>query len=112
MNKFLKSVLKTAVCVMDQYVEQVDRASSRVSDEVSDLVDRSKKMVGVREDHTLRRVLSFAAGVGLGVGAGMLLAPASGSQTRRSIKEKAEDIGTRAGRRFRGSEGSTVANVG
>ncbi len=112
MNRFLKSALKTAVCVMDQYVEQVDRASNRVSDRVSDLVDRSKKMAGVREDHTVRNVLFFAAGIGVGVGTGMLLAPASGSELRSSIKEKVHEIGSQAERRFRTSVGSAVADVG
>ncbi len=112
MNKFLKSALKTAVCVMDQYVEQVDRASNRVSDSVSDLVDRSKEIVGVREDHTVRNVLYFAAGIGVGVGAGILLAPASGSETRSSIKERVQEIGSQAERRFRASVGSPVADVG
>ena len=91
MNRFLNSLMKTAVCVANQYYEQVDRASERVSD----LVDRGRDLV--REpDHTLRNVVSFAAGVGVGVGAGLLFAPASGSDTRSSIKEKVQNIGSRA----------------
>lgn len=95
MNKFLKSLLKTAVCVMDQYSDQVDRASDRVSryvDRGKDLVDRGKEMVHSREDHGLRNVLCFAAGLGVGIGAGVLFAPASGREVRRSIKEKVQDI--------------------
>ena len=45
-----------------------------------------------REDHTFRYLVSFAAGVGLGVGAGMLLAPASGVDLRSSISDRVKDI--------------------
>lgn len=72
MNKFLKSLLRTAVYMMDQYYEHVDRAS----DHVSDMVDRSREVI-YPENHELGKILSFAAGVGVGIGAGVLLAPAS-----------------------------------
>lgn len=98
MNNFLKSVLRTAVCVMDQYYEQVYRASDRVSgmvdrgrDRVSELVDRGREVI-YPEKHELRNVLSFAAGVGVGIGAGILLAPASGKEIRSSIKERVQSI--------------------
>jgi gas vesicle protein len=84
---------------MDQYSEQVDRASDRVANRVSDYVDRGKdwvdrgrEIVHRREDHGLRTALSFAAGLGVGIGAGILLAPASGREIRSSIKERVQDI--------------------
>lgn len=98
MNKLLKSLLRTAVCMLDQYSEQVDRASDRVSgmvdrgrDRVSEMVDRGREAI-YPENHELRNVLSFAVGVGVGIGAGLLLAPASGKETRSSIKEKVRSI--------------------
>lgn len=98
MNKFLKSLLRTAICVMDQYSEQVDRASDRVSgmvdrgrDRVSEMVDRGREVI-YPENHELRNILSFAAGVGIGIGAGILLAPSSGKEIRSSIKEKVRNI--------------------
>jgi hypothetical protein len=87
-NSVLKSLLKTAVYVMDQTAEQVDR----VSDRASEIADDARTAI-FPEDHTLRHVLLFAAGVGVGVGAGLLLAPASGEETRNSITEKVQDIG-------------------
>jgi hypothetical protein len=87
-NSLLKSALKTAVYVMDQTAEQVDRASDRASE----FADDARNMI-YPEDHTLRHVLLFVAGVGVGVGAGMLLAPASGAETRSSITDKVQDIG-------------------
>ena len=87
MNKFLKSLLRTAVCIMDQYSEEVDRASDRVSE----MVHRGREAI-YPENHELRNVLSFTAGVGVGIGAGVLLAPASGKEIRSSIKEKVRNI--------------------
>ncbi|MFZ0860205.1 MAG: YtxH domain-containing protein [Candidatus Sulfotelmatobacter sp.] len=87
-NSILKSLLKTAVCIMDQTAEQVDRASDRASQ----MADDARTAIFPEEDHTLRNVLMFAAGVGVGVGAGLLLAPASGEEIRNSIGEKVQDI--------------------
>lgn len=91
MNKYLKLLLKTAACVVDQSVTQMDRASERVSG----LVDRGKEMIHP-EDHRLRNALSFAAGVGVGVGAAILFAPASGKETRSSITQQMQQIRARA----------------
>lgn len=85
-NSILKSMLKTAVYVMDQAGDRVDRATDRASD----FADDARSIF--EEDHTLRNVLLFAAGVGVGVGAGLLLAPASGQEIRDSIGEKVQDI--------------------
>jgi len=106
LNNLLKSILKTAV----YFIEQSDRVASdlrdRVSDEYdgasdrsSDLRDRARDLYA-GESHTLRNVLTFAAGVGVGIGAGMLLAPASGEEIRGSISDKVQDIGDRVRDRF------------
>jgi hypothetical protein len=87
-NSILKSLLKTAVYVLDQTAEQVDRASDRASQ----FADDARTAIFPEEDHTLRNVLVFVAGVGVGVGAGLLLAPASGEEIRNSIGEKVQDI--------------------
>ena len=87
-NSILRSLLKTAVYIMDQTAEQVDRASDRASE----IADEARTAIFPEEDHTLRNVLVFAAGVGVGVGAGLLLAPASGEDIRNSISEKVQDI--------------------
>ena len=91
MNKYLRLLLQTAACVMDQSAAQVDRASDRVSE----LVDRGKKIIH-HEDHRLRNVLSFAAGLGVGLGAAILFAPASGEATRGSITQQMQQIRARA----------------
>jgi gas vesicle protein len=91
-NKYLKFVLRTAMNLIDEYSDQVERASDRVSG----LVDRGKEMIYPEPDHTLRNVLSFAAGIGVGVGAAMLLAPSSGSELRQSIRDRVYGSSTEA----------------
>ncbi len=99
MTKLLKSILKTAVYILDQAdsaaADMRDRVTDqvdRVSDQVSDITDRGRKVI-YGEDHKLRNVLTFAAGLGIGLGAGVLLAPASGEETRSSMRDKVQDIG-------------------
>ena len=101
MTKLLKSILKTAVYILDQTenaTEDIrDRVSDhvdRVSDQVSDITDRGRKAI-YGENHTMRNVLTFAAGLGIGIGAGVLLAPASGEEIRNSVRDKVEDISDR-----------------
>jgi gas vesicle protein len=106
MNNLIKSILKTAVYFLDQTDRFTDDLRDRVSDtvergrdRVSDLRDRAQELYE-GEDHTMRNVLTFAAGVAVGVGAGMLLAPASGEEIRGSIGDKVQDIGDRVRDRF------------
>lgn len=87
-NSVLKSLLKTAVYIMDQSTEQAERVSERASQ----MADDARSAIFPEEDHTLRNVLMFAAGVGVGVGAALLLAPSSGEELRNSIGEKVQDI--------------------
>jgi hypothetical protein len=108
-SNLLKSILKTAVYILDQTegaaADVRDRVSERmyrVSDRVSDLADQGRDVL-YGEDHTLRNILLFAAGVGVGVGAGVLLAPSSGEELRSSMREKVEDIGDRVRERFSSS---------
>lgn len=102
MNRLYKALLKTAACVLDQYSVQVDRAANRVSgfvdeasDRASDLVDQGREMIQP-PDHTMRNALTFAAGLGVGIGAAILFAPTSGAEVRDSIKEKVQNIRGRA----------------
>lgn len=96
LNRLIKSLLKTAVYIMDQTADQMDRVSDRASDlagQAKSVVDDARNSIAPREDHTVRNLVSFAAGIGLGIGAGILLAPASGAEVRSSIGEKVQNIG-------------------
>ena len=87
-NGFVKSLLKAAVYILDQTAEQVDPASDRASP----IPNGAKSAVYPEENHTLRNILSFAVGLGLGVGAGILIAPASGEEIRSAIGDNIHDI--------------------
>lgn len=84
LNKLLKSVLKTAVYLMDETADQMDRVSERASS----IADNARNVIVPRESHGLRNFISFALGVGVGVGAGLLLAPSSGEELRNSITDR------------------------
>ena len=106
MNKLLKSVLKTVMYLMEQTEnvaedmrDRVAEGVDRAGDRVSDLRDRAQDYYA-GEDHTLRNVLTFAAGVGVGIGAAILFAPASGEEIRSQIGERVQDIGERVRDRF------------
>ncbi len=118
LNNLVKSILKTAV----HFLEQSDRVASDLrdrvadgyesaADRVSDLRDRAQDLYE-GEDHTLRNVLVFAAGVGVGIGAGMLLAPASGEEIRGSIGDRVQDISDRVRDRFSSETGRATGTEG
>ena len=88
LNNFLRSVLKTAIYVIDSTADSVDR----VSDRATRVADNARDVIYPDRNDTLRNVLAFAAGVGVGVAAGVLLAPQSGEELRGSISDRVQDI--------------------
>jgi len=113
MNNLIKSILKTAVYFLDQTDRFADDVRDRVadaSDRLSDLRDRATEIYE-GPSHTGRSVLMFAAGVGVGIGAAMLLAPSSGEELRSQIGQKVQDIGDRVKSRF-SSSGSATGTEG
>jgi hypothetical protein len=95
-NRFLKSLLKEAVYILDQTAEQVDPASDRASP----IPNGARSAIYPEENHTLRNILSFAVGLGLGVGAGILFAPASGEEIRSAIGDNIHDISSKVKERI------------
>ena len=95
MNKFLRALLRTGIHLL----EQSDRVTT-LKDRVEDLIDRTGRAIRGKQDHTVRNAVSFAAGIALGVGVGMLVAPASGEETRSSIAGKVQDMGDIVRERF------------
>jgi gas vesicle protein len=106
MNKLIRSILKTAVYFLDQtdrftsdVRERVADGVDRAADRVSDLRERAEDLYS-GDDHTVRNALTFAAGVGVGIGAALLFAPASGEEIRGQIGDKVHDIRDRVRERF------------
>lgn len=109
-NSILRSLLKTAVYIMDQSAEQIDRASERaadLADQAKSAVADARSAIYPEEDHTMRNVVAFAVGVGVGVGAGILLAPSSGREMRDSISDRVQNIGERVRSRVTGTRYAT-----
>jgi hypothetical protein len=88
LDKFVKSILKSVVYIMDEASDRVDR----VSDRASEFAANTRSVIYPNEGNTLRNVVSFAAGVGVGIAAGLLLAPSSGEELRNSIGDKVQNI--------------------
>ena len=89
LDKVLKTILKSAVYIMDETADRVDRVSSRASE----FADNTRSVIYPNEGNVLRNIMSFAAGIGVGIAAGMLLAPSSGEELRGSISDKVQNIG-------------------
>lgn len=87
-DRFLKSILKSVVYIMDETADRVDRVSNRASE----FADNTRSVIYPSEGQTLRNIVGFAAGIGIGVAAGLLLAPSSGAELRSSIGDKVQDI--------------------
>ena len=89
LDKWVKSILKSAVYIMDETADRVDRVSSRASD----FAENTRSVIYPNEGHVMRNIMSFAAGVGVGIAAGMLLAPSSGEELRNTLSDKVQNIG-------------------
>ena len=84
MNRILKSLLRAGVDLLEQ-----PPVRDNIRETAADLLRRRIR----GKDHTLRYVLTFAAGVGVGIGVSMLTAP--GAQSRSTIAGKVQDVGNR-----------------
>jgi hypothetical protein len=90
-DRFVKSILKSIVYIMDETANRVDR----VSDRASELAENTRSVIYPSEGRKLRNLASFTAGIGVGVAAGLLLAPSSGAELRSTISGKVQTIGDR-----------------
>jgi hypothetical protein len=95
-NQLLKVLLGTGLYLLH-------RARERTADSISDIGDSIRGRFE-RPSH-LKWIL---AGVGLGVGVGILLAPVAGRRERENISDKVHDVGGRVRDRFQTErEGAT-----
>ena len=100
MNKFLRSLLKAGVYFLEQSDRTATDIKDRVMARVEDLADRTGEVLGGQQDHTVRNVITFAAGTAVGVGVAMLFTPASGEETRSAIAGKVRSAGDRVRERL------------
>ena len=119
MNRNMKKILTaaeiaagTALYLMEHSGEARKKMKNFFGDQIDDLRDRAKDAYGAASDRasdltdsirgnqssTGSQVLRFVVGVGVGVGIALLMAPASGEDTRARLSESARDFGDRARR--------------
>jgi hypothetical protein len=99
-NKFLRSLLKAGVYLLEQSDRTATNIRNRVKARVEDLTDRAGEVIDGQQDHTVRNAISFAAGTALGIGVAILFAPARGKETRSAIAGKVRKVGNRVWERF------------
>jgi gas vesicle protein len=85
-------------------LEQSDQATAdirdRVREGVEDISSRTRQAMRSPQSYVARDILTFAAGVSLGLGLGILFAPAPGYQTRTTIGNKVQEVGNKVRERF------------
>lgn len=84
--------------------DQMDDLRDRAKDTYESAADRaanlSKGFQGDASNGSGWHVLRFMVGLGIGVGIGCLMAPASGEDTRAKLTEKAQEFGDNVRTRF------------
>lgn len=100
LDKLLKTALKTALYFLEKSDNATAPTREQVRAQVDDVTDCTRQAILGPEDHAVRNAVSLAAGFGFGIALGMLFAPASGEEIRRSIIEKAQDAQARVQGRF------------
>ena len=76
--------------VTNNYADMTDTVASRYEDAVDRLKAAADALQG--KGHWPSRLTGFLLGVGIGAGLGILLAPASGSEIRESVRDTAVGV--------------------
>jgi len=89
-NKIKDSVSDLTDNISDKY----DGVSGRVSDTYDEAAERLEAAADALQGRSFwaSRATGFLLGVGIGAGLGILLAPASGSETREAVRDKAAEV--------------------
>ena len=90
----------------DTYEDLRSRAKDTY-ETASDRVGRASDALRGEDGNLLGTTASLLIGVAIGVGVGMLLAPASGEETRSNIADKVQDFGGRVRDRFTREEAAS-----
>jgi len=85
---------KVRAAIADRLKDRVDDVTDQVTSKYEDAVDRLESAADALRGRRYwpSRVGGFLLGIGVGAGLGILLAPASGSETRQAVRDKATDM--------------------
>ncbi len=112
--RFLKTV-------SSQFRDRVEEAGDTVTRRLDDAAERLEAARDALRgrSHWASHLASLAAGIGVGAGLAILLAPASGEDTRRALRETGADVRNRASEaasavasRFRASSSMNMPPTG
>ncbi len=93
--------------ISDQLRDRVDDVGDEMKRRYEDATDRLQDAHSALRgrNHWVTPTVNFLGGVGIGVGLGMLLAPASGEETRSALRDKVVDLKNRMGNKVAESTG-------
>jgi ElaB/YqjD/DUF883 family membrane-anchored ribosome-binding protein len=118
-KKVLKVALGTGLFLLDQPDDAKKHVRARIVDQVDDLRERAQDTFQVAADRVGRAAdavrgydnhrsfwngVRFVTGLGIGIGVGLLFAPANGDETRARLSEKAQEFGDNVRQRFASSD--------
>ena len=85
---------KVRAAIADRLKDRVDDVTDQVTSKYEDAVDRLESAADALRGRRYwpSRMGGFLLGIGVGAGLGILLAPASGSETRQAVRDKATDV--------------------
>ena len=124
MKKLLKTLLGTSLYLLEQSDrthDMRDRAARKIDDlrdvvqhkygDAADRVARASRAIRGEDNHALGNALRLAAGIGVGVGFGLLFAPASGQDTRRAIAGGVQQFGDKVRKRVSSERARAAATA-
>jgi hypothetical protein len=106
MNKILKGLLGAGLYLLEQSELASRPARERAADQFQDLrdsaedrmreaarrVSKASRAIQGSDNSPLTNFLLFTAGLGVGIGAGLLFAPASGADVRSAMSGKVQEF--------------------
>jgi ElaB/YqjD/DUF883 family membrane-anchored ribosome-binding protein len=126
MNKLFKLLLGTGIYLMEQSDTATKSARDRAAGQIEDLRDAAREKYERASDRVLRasrairgedsnllgNAIYFVAGAAVGVGVGLIFAPASGEVTRSVIAGRVQEMGDRVRDQFSSAEARATGTHG